>query len=426
SWLRELTSIPATSSLSAEAITADSYSATLNIAPRDKVIITLKGTLNNKAYGEINNIATGSYRDGQNVEKPLTANAITKGKAPQLFIRKQIDKNIYEEKDTLVFTVLLQNAGLGWGNDIKVIDRISEIADDIVGQAFESWTITTESSSPLSSISPDPLLPTVDLDATVDIAPISQVKFIITAKLAANVSSTIKNTAYMKDSPDSPEKPSEEVVANPEIGNISMIKSVLETRYTPGGKLTYVIEVINNANILARNVVIKDSPNLIPVTTNLGTAIAPFSAWKLVSVVGSLGSVPSSSLPAINAAPGTTDVEIKTNIKANEKITITLEADVTLGDSEKGVPTETLQNKATTTYLEKEIFDTAENKPGDPKLELDKTIKSLAGSPFVDQKYKSGDELVYEIVIENKGTGMASKTPIIDNISTMTTELAGG
>ncbi|MGL6098768.1 MAG: hypothetical protein ACRC0G_03975, partial [Fusobacteriaceae bacterium] len=45
SWLRELTSIPATSSLSAEAITADSYSATLNIAPRDKVIITLKGTL---------------------------------------------------------------------------------------------------------------------------------------------------------------------------------------------------------------------------------------------------------------------------------------------------------------------------------------------------------------------------------------------
>ncbi|MGL5746026.1 MAG: hypothetical protein ACRCXX_12890 [Cetobacterium sp.] len=426
SWLRELTSIPVTSSLNSEVITADSYSAIFNIAPGDKVIITLKGTLNNKAYGEINNIATGSYRDGKNVEKPLTANAITKGKGPQLFIKKQIDKMVYEEGDTLVFSVLLQNAGLGWGNDIKVLDRISAITDDIVGQAFESWTITTESSSPLSSVLPNPLPADTDLDATVDIAPISQVKFIITAKLAPNVSSTIKNTAYMKETPDSPEKPSEEVIANPITGNISMIKSVLESRYTPGEKLTYKVEVTNNANILARDVIIKDSPNLIPVTTNLGTGIAPFTAWKLVSVIGSLGSTPITNIPAINGTPGTTDIEIKTNIKANETITIMLEADVTLGDAEKGVPTGTLTNKATTTYLEKEIFDTAENKPGDPVLVSQKVIKSLAGELFDGQKYKSGDELVYEIVIENTGTGMASDIPITDAISALTTELAGG
>ncbi|WP_438586806.1 beta strand repeat-containing protein, partial [Cetobacterium sp.] len=426
SWERELTSVPNTSVITLETITADAYSATLNIAPGDKVIITLKGTLNPKAYGEIKNIASGSYRNGKNEEIPLTANAITKGKSPQLFIRKQIDKNIYEDGDTLVFTVLLQNGGLGWGNDVIVQDKITEIKDDLVGQAFESWTIAIQSSSPLSSVSPNPIAPTTNLDVLVDIAPLSQVKFTITAKLAPNVSSTIKNTAIMKEKPDGLEKPSEEVVANPLTGNISVIKSVLEAKYTPGGKLTYVIEVKNSANILARDVLIKDSLNGLDVTTNLGQAIDPFITWRLLNISGSAGTLYTSALPEPGAAPGIQDLEVKTNIKPGETITLTIEADVSAGTEEKGVPVGPLENKVTVTYLESEIFDTVQILPGDPKIIIDKKIVSLAGAEFTGQKYKSGDEVVYEITIQNTGAGMASDVAIDDIISSMTTELAGG
>ncbi|MGL4629380.1 MAG: hypothetical protein ACRCUR_07795, partial [Cetobacterium sp.] len=435
SWTRELTSVPATSSVVSETTDGDTYKAKLDIAPSDKIIITLRGVLDERAYGKIDNLVLLTYRDGQNKEKKLEANAETTGKSAQLFIRKTINKNVYEDEDTLVFTVLLQNAGLGWGNNIVVEDKISEILDTIVGPAFESWTIKVTKSSELSSVTtnPESLDPPTpdnkDLNVLVDIAPISQVGFEITAKLKPNVSSTIKNTAYMQKTPDSPKEPSPEVIAEPTDGTISITKSVEESVYVVGEKLTYIIEVKNSANILARDVVIKDALNNIKVVTNLGVEINPFTSWKIVSVTPSLSTLPLTSpisiLPALGV-DGTTDIEIKTNIKANEVIAIKIEAIVALGNEQTGVPTGTIENKATATYEEKEIFDTAKTTPGEPLLLTTKVIKSLAGNTFDNQKYNSGDELVYEITVQNNGGGMAKDVSIIDSISAITTELAGG
>ncbi|MGL6101340.1 MAG: hypothetical protein ACRC0G_17175, partial [Fusobacteriaceae bacterium] len=191
---------------------------------------------------------------------------------------------------------------------------------------------------------------------------------------------------------------------------------------------TYIIEVRNNANILAKNVVIKDALNSIKVLTNKGTLVAPFSSWKIVSITASSTVVPvtlpSSIVPAVGTA-GTTDIEVKTNIKANETISIKVEGIVSLGNEEDGVPTGILENKATATYNEKEIFDTVTNTTGDSLISVNKVIKTLAGKPFTGQKYNSGDELVYEISVGNTGAGMASDISIKDIISTMTTELAG-
>ncbi|MGL5918169.1 MAG: hypothetical protein ACRCYM_02880, partial [Cetobacterium sp.] len=434
-WERELTSVPVTSTITAETTTGDTYKATLNIAPGDKVIITLKGTLNPNAYGKILNVADATYRNGKNEILPLTDDAETVGKAANLFLRKEIDKNIYQDEDTLVFKVLLQNPGFGWGNNIPVRDSISTITDDIVGPAFASWTIDIVKSKAISSVSTNPESanpPTpanTDLNVLVDIAPQSQVAFIITAKLKPNVSSKITNIAYMTKNPGDPETPSNIVTADPIEGNISILKSVEETKYTPGEKLTYIIEVRNNANILAKNVIIKDALNSIKVSTNKGILVAPFSSWKIVSITPSSTvlpvTLPSSIVPAVGTE-GTTDIEVKTNIKANETISIKVEGIVSLGNEADGVPTGTLENKATATYNEKEIFDTVTNTPGDPIIVVNKVIKTLAGKPFEGQKYNSGDELVYEISVENSGAGMASDVSIKDAITTMTTELAGG
>ncbi|MGL4976664.1 MAG: hypothetical protein ACRC5G_01450, partial [Cetobacterium sp.] len=434
-WERELTSVPPTSKVTNETTTGDTYKAILDIAPGDKVIITLKGTLNPNAYGKILNIANGTYKNGKNEILPLTDDAETVGKAPNLFLVKEIDKNLYQDEDTLVFKVLLQNAGLGWGNNIPVRDSISTIVDGIVGPAFASWTIDIVKSKAISSVSTNPESanpPTpanTDLNVLVDIAPQSQVAFVITAKLKPNVSSQIVNKAYMTKKPGDPETPSNPVIADPIKGSISMLKSVEESKYTPGEKLTYIIEVRNNANILAKDVVIKDALNSIKVLTNKGIQIVPFSSWKIVSVTPSSVvlpvTVPASITPAIGVS-GTTDVEVKTNIKANETIKIKVEGIVSLGNEADGVPTGILENKATATYDGKEIFNTVRNTPGDPLVTVNKSIKTLAGKPFTGQKYDSGDELVYEISVENSGAGMASDVSIKDAITTMKTELAGG
>ncbi|MGL5050129.1 MAG: hypothetical protein ACRC6E_05775, partial [Fusobacteriaceae bacterium] len=107
SWTRELTLIPPTSSVTSEVTTGDTYKATLDISPGDKVIITLKGVLDERATGKIDNIADVTYKNGKNEELKLTDNAETIGKSAQLFLRKTIDKNVYEDGDTLTYTVLL-------------------------------------------------------------------------------------------------------------------------------------------------------------------------------------------------------------------------------------------------------------------------------------------------------------------------------
>lgn len=428
SWTRESAIIPSTSIITTETLSGDIYAATLNIAPGDKVIITLKGILDPKAYGEIDNIANVIYKNGKNEEIHLKDNAITKGDIPKLRISKQIDKEIYEDKDTIIFTLVVQNGGLGWGNDILIEDKISEIVDDIVGPAFESWTITTESSSALSSILPSSLPANTDLSATIDIAPISQIKFIITAKLKENVSSTIKNTATLKDK-DTPPLTSNEVVANPLDGDLSIIKSVEQSNYSVPGKLTYVVKVTNNNNILARDVLIEDFPNAIKVsTTKDGVTINPFASWKLVSVVGDAGSVPSTVIPpvpSIGANPSTTNVAIVTNIKAKETITLIIEADINEGTEEDGEPIGVIENGASATYKEKKIYDSVRVSPGDPILMVEKVIKTIAGSSFNGQNYESGDVVVYEIKISNTGSTAANNVKIDDKISTLQTELAG-
>ncbi|MGL4997362.1 MAG: hypothetical protein ACRC0R_02015, partial [Cetobacterium sp.] len=247
SWTRELTLIPPTSSLTSEVITGDTYKATLNISPGDKVIITLKGVLDERATGKIDNIADVTYKNGKNEELKLTDNAETIGKSAQLFLRKTIDKNVYEDGDTLTYTVLLQNAGLGWGNNIVVLDEISKIEDALIGPAFQSWEIEITKSSTLSSVvtnpeTSDPATPNdKDLNVLVDIAPQSQVGFIIKAKLKPNVSSRIINTVSSPGGPNSPEP----VIADPIEGSITILKSVEESKYIPGEKLNYIIEVTN-------------------------------------------------------------------------------------------------------------------------------------------------------------------------------------
>lgn len=427
SWTRESIIVPPTSVLSSEVVTGDVYSAKFNIAPGDKITVILKGILNKKAYGKIENVAVLNYKNFQNELTELEERVSIVSDQANLIIKKTIDKEIYEDQDTVIYNLILQNTGLGWGNDISIVDEISNITDEILNSsAFESWTIEVVQSSEQSFILPSTMPETQDLNATVDIAPLSQIKFIITAKLKANVSSQLVNKGYYKLAAEPTEIYSNEVIVNPISGNISIEKEREGAlSYTPGGTLIYNIKITNNANILARDVLIRDNPNGILVLTNLDQMIPPFTNWKILSVEGDKGSGAISILPSIGDT-STIPIELKINIKPKETITVQIEALITLGDELKGVPVGLLSNKGEAQYKEQNIFDLENTPSGDANLNVSKIIKTLGGDNFVGQGYKSGDELVYEIVIENTGTGVANNITIEDKISILETELAGG
>ncbi|MGL4672840.1 hypothetical protein, partial [Cetobacterium sp.] len=433
SWSRESIILPETSSIEGlETLVGDTYKATLNIAPGDIVKITLKGNLNPNSYGDIKNTAYAKYKNAQGGEVNLSEEVIIKPKPSKLFLLKEVNKTTYEDKDILIFKVTLRNGGEGWANDVIIEDKISEILDENTAKAFKSWEIKINKSKPESLITTNTATPvevteiakgTTDLNVIVDIAPLSQVEFVITAELNENIGSTLTNTVT---SPNIEPKPEHTVTVEPIKGNVSVVKKVKELKYTPGGKLNYTIEVKNDAKILVKDVIIKDILKDVQVTTNLEKTIGAFTSWKVLSVSTSLTTPVTSIAPAIGTSVTVDDVVIKTNLKPSEVITINIEADVTLGSSIDGVPTGIITNVANVLYDEQNIKTEVNNGPGESALEITKVIKKLGGVKFENQNYNSGDELVYEIQVKNTGSGMATDVSIVDKISELKVEVAGG
>ncbi|MGL5312364.1 MAG: hypothetical protein ACRC92_03850, partial [Peptostreptococcaceae bacterium] len=422
SWTRESLVVPPTSNVNSEIITGDTYKLNLDMAAGDEVTVTIKAILNDKDLGEIINIASGTYRDGDNKEKSFTDQVSITGEGSNLFISKTIDKVLYENKDIITFNLILQNGGLGWGNNVIVQDKISEITDELLAtSAFESWSIAVQKSSPLSAVTPELPPANQDLDVLLDIAPLSQVKFTITAKLKADVSSILKNKGLYKLTAGSEPVYSNTVQTAPIPGNLSVVKSAIESRYTPGGDINYKIEVTNSANVLIRDVEIKDILSTILVTTNLPSSTEKaFTEWTLLDVVGDKGSIPGTTLPAKGVATSTVDLDILTNLKANETMTITIAAKVNAGNVTDGVPLGDIANKVVVTHEGKDIYDSVVTPTGSDSIEVTKKLIKPTGT------YTPGEAIEYEIVVTNTGTGVANDVKIFDALTNVKVEVAGG
>ena len=432
SWERTNIAVPITSILLSELVTDSTqgikYSAVFDIAPKDKIIIKFTAKTKGNIFGEIENIAIGKYEkfiDGEPVQREVSDNAVSNGAEANLKIEKTVNKELYEDKDTLIYKLIIKNEGKGWANDVIVFDEISKITDTLLGKsAFESWLIDVELSSQDSYVFPNQLPENTDLNAKVDIAPLSQVVFTITGKLREDVSSTLINKGYYQLSSESEKIESNEVVVNPMSSSVSILKEKVEEFYIPGEKLTYNIKVKNLGKNLIKDVLIEDNPNEIQALTNLDKNISPFTEWKIISVTGDKGSIPTLVEPALNTS-ALIPIKVNVNMKAGETITIQVEGIVSNGSEDVGVPIGVIDNKAKVTYGIEEIYDIESVYSGSGNLNTSKVILSLAGENFIGQEYKPGDMVVYQIVVENTGNAMINDAKIVDKISELKTELAG-
>ncbi|MGL4947322.1 MAG: hypothetical protein ACRC4X_06675, partial [Cetobacterium sp.] len=405
----------------------DTYRAVLDLGPGDEVVLKLSALTKTNVFGTLTNTVVGKYTvAGENgpVEKELIRPATSNSRKPELSIEKTVDKEFYTQKDELKYTVTLKNTGLGWANDILVEDKISEIKDvNLNVSAFESWNISVSKTSELSFINPATLPIDTDLSVKVDIAPLSDVTFVIVAKLKEDVTSILRNKATFTNG-DLPPVESNEVETKPIPGLISIIKETLETNYISGNKLTYVIKVKNESNIHLEKVLITDSLNNIPVATNIsGKTILPFKNWKVVSVKNDKESEIGTYLPV---ELSTVPVEVIVDMDPFETVEVVVEAEVSLGNKEDGVPFGEIENTAIATHDEKPVSDSVKTPPTPGELTVSKVIKTLGGQAFVGQTYKPGDSIEYEIKVKNIGKGLSKDVIIKDEISKLKVEIAGG
>ncbi|MGL5190047.1 MAG: hypothetical protein ACRC7S_10415, partial [Cetobacterium sp.] len=294
--------------------------------------------------------------------------------------------------------------------------------------AFSSWTVGVSKTDALTVVNPATPPVNTDLSVLVDIAPQSEVVFTITGKLAANVTSILKNKATFTENKNTEnEKPpvdSNEVESKPIPGDLSIVKEVLNSKYTPGGKVTYTIKVQNHAEIHLEDVVVTDALNDLLVDTNIaGKSIVPFKEWKVVSVVNSMNSEITSFVPMNSEA---TDVKVIADLNPDEILTIVVEAVVSLGTKDDGVPLGTIKNIAVATHGEISVSNSVDINSGDSEINVNKTIKTLGGVAFTGQTYKLGDRVEYEIVVTNTGTGVANDVKIFDALTNVKVEVAGG
>ncbi|MGL6099811.1 MAG: hypothetical protein ACRC0G_09340, partial [Fusobacteriaceae bacterium] len=112
----------------------------VDLAPKDKIVYTITGKIVESAIGTIPaNIAVVNGKD-------YTSDPINP-KLPKIISKKELispaDK-IYGPGEVVEYKLTIENTGDGYGNDIKIVDKIGEIKTTLLngtqGQAFVNWT----------------------------------------------------------------------------------------------------------------------------------------------------------------------------------------------------------------------------------------------------------------------------------------------
>ncbi|MGL6101176.1 MAG: hypothetical protein ACRC0G_16320, partial [Fusobacteriaceae bacterium] len=112
----------------------------VDLAPKDKIVYTITGKIVKSAIGTIP--ANIAVVNGKNYSSdPINP------KLPEITSKKElispVDK-IYGPGQVVEYKLTIENTGDGYGNDIKIVDKIGEIKTTLLngtqGQAFVNWT----------------------------------------------------------------------------------------------------------------------------------------------------------------------------------------------------------------------------------------------------------------------------------------------
>ncbi len=291
-------------------------SATVSLAPKGKVIFTIKAKVADNIVGYITNEATANDK---------TADVTITPKASEFDIHKAADIETFVPGQVVTYIVTVNNTGGTWLDDLPIKDDLKAIQTDVIGtsgskekgNAFSAIEVTASatSDSTVTNTAAD------TIDATADIKPQGSVTFTVKATVAANVIGNIDNTAYAGND----NTPSETVTITPESGDFTLTKTADIAEFVTGQEVTYVVTLENSSDSWITDIQLSDKVSKIMALSHDGNDENAFESSSISyewHVKGTDKSYIESDLAnesaVVNLAPkGAVELTIKAKVAEN-------------------------------------------------------------------------------------------------------------
>ncbi|AQS38510.1 conserved repeat protein [Shewanella psychrophila] len=371
-------------------------SARLDIAPHSQVVFTLTAKMKSSVLGEVTNTVTAGDQ---------TAGVSILPEDVELIFTKSVDKENYFPGDLLTYTLVVENRGSGWANDVQVQDAIAGIntslAGGLEGQAFVPGTleVTHDSCDELVQM-------TIDGDvlvANADIAPKSTLIFVIKAQLKDTALGEVLNEASANDINDV-------ALSIPSKASVTLKKTVESPVYQDGGKVTYHLTLTNQTDAFAHQLSLKDTLNEIKVMTIDGVEARAFSSWESRYQSGdSNTSVVSQSRLRSDGAKNT-NIEAMIDLAPRDTLVFTIDALVR--DDAVGEISNTADLNFDGVHQQSNVII----EPDVAVLESEKVS--------VETEYVPGETLNFTLTMKNTSNNYIFDTLVSDDMSTIQVEYA--
>ncbi|WP_318498431.1 DUF11 domain-containing protein [Photobacterium leiognathi] len=380
---------------------------TIDVAPKDKVIYTVTGTVRDDAVGDItfNNdpdLVVGPYE-------------------PKLEIEKKVDQKSYEPGKPLHYTLTVKNTGKSHAFDVHVKDLLADVKVlDVNGNqapAFSSVTTTDKYSGEYKTwYFAGHYDQAGSINTTDTIIPLGGTAvYSVNAVVNKDAVGPITNALDVNSN-------TTEVVTNPVTAKYIANKTIVAyyddeknklpdlKGYMPGGYIEYQVTVTNQSTANIDDLSIKDDLSTITAKTVDGGEEPVFDD---VSIAHAFAHQDAFSKVA-DFAPSTQVLDTTVDIGPENAVTFNITAHI------KPTIVGTFQNEAN-------IGDRLHPKSPISRMlpanvELTKVVMDSAGKEI--KTYQPGQKIQYKIELSNKGYGTSYTVALKDELSKLLTNVA--
>ena len=397
----------------------DKLDANLDLKAGDEIVFELSGWVNGAATGSINNTASinGDATNSIQVSQgPVTLVAL-----------KTTDTPEYVPGGEVHFNISIAN----WSDSnaqVTLIDKISSFkvmtADGSEQPALKDWSIEAkviaDSDAAYTDISGVPAAGDIDTviklgaknsTASSDNANMTIVEIVITGHVRDDAIGKFTNTATVNGQ----QIKLVQGYITPKSGLISVTKVPVLTPalYTPGQTIAFDISVTNSGDGYANDILLVDALDTLFTEVADDTALGQaFNSWSVVEHDNSAMDEALTKLVVGSEVNDASGYQVRYNIHPGDTVKLRLGGVVNanaLGDITNAinVTDEIGRYSAQATYT-----------PTKGLISVTKTVDIT--------EYSSGDLLTYTVTVNNNSDGWANDVTIIDELTNITAEIAGG